>query len=74
MIWGLILVCSLSTPVADCKPNTAIDILRPPTKSYNSLWACMFESQAYAADVTRPGFFLKVYCGSKGTLKPNYVG
>ena len=64
---GLIIACLAGTPITDCKPSNPavmVDSFKPPTKAYDSLFACQFESMAFAADVVVPGTVVKVYCSS----------
>ena len=71
---GLILACLMGTPAPECQPKTAIDIFRPPTKTYSSLHACQFESMAYAATVIPKNTYPKVYCGQQGNTLGGAAG
>jgi hypothetical protein len=71
---GLILSCLMSTPAPECSPKTAIDIFKPPSKSYTSLQACQFESLAFAATVIPKNTYPKVYCGEQSNTLGGAAG
>ncbi|EHK54750.1 hypothetical protein [Allomesorhizobium alhagi] len=64
MLKTLILICSVSVAPADCKTETAIDVISGPDAT-NEV-ACMFHSQAYIAGTSalapREGEYMKVTC------------
>jgi hypothetical protein len=64
MLKTLILICSVSVAPADCKTETAIDVISGPDAA-NEV-ACMFHSQAYVAGAgalgPREGEYMKVTC------------
>jgi hypothetical protein len=64
---GLILACLIGTPAPECQPKVAVDVFRPPTKLYNSLYACQFESPRLRRHChTERNVSLRSSVGSKG--------
>jgi hypothetical protein len=63
MLFGLLLVCSLSTPIADCEDHSAERLAMGPMAT--TPFKCLAEGQQLAAlwsIVPEPGQYLKIAC------------
>ncbi len=67
-----ILVCAAGLARADCTPDTAVAVVRPPaviSEGFPGPMGCMLLGQRYAAElhyVEDPGYYVKVDCPRRG--------